>query len=99
LLRVPRSISYDELRDKIRTKFSQQEGVELSDSFFVGYLPRQPTSPNPSVTGGRARSTSVNSTMASDYMEIVTTQRGWEYVTVLGAGGKLTVRIFDPRHN
>ncbi|KAF8348931.1 hypothetical protein F5887DRAFT_948381 [Amanita rubescens] len=87
-LRVSRTISYGELRERLYDKFVIQEGLPLSKSFTIAL-----TNPIRRRTSrGRSRSSSVSSV---EHMEFISSQRNWDSVVTSYDGGKLTLRILE----
>jgi hypothetical protein len=89
LLRIRRNISFEDLRVKIYEKFVQQEGVPLSVSFALGFLP----STHVDYNQPRSRSGSMSSSVGFPdlaHMRFISSQHDWER-TVASAAGKLTL--------
>ena len=77
LLRVHRSISFEEARSKIYEKFVTQEGVPLSESFALAFLPPAPID----YSKPRPRSDSMSSSVGFPdlaHMRFISSQREWE---------------------
>ncbi|KIM84961.1 hypothetical protein PILCRDRAFT_817790 [Piloderma croceum F 1598] len=90
LLRINRSISFADLRAKVYDKFIQQEGVPLSASFALAFLPPAPIDYNKP----RSRSSSVSSVGFPDlvHMRFISSEREWQHAIALTGRGKLTLR-------
>lgn len=90
LLRIPRSISFAELRAKVYAKFVQQEGVPLSASFAIAFLPPAPID----YSKPRSRSSSISSVGFPDlaHMRFLSSERDWEHAIASTGRGKLTLR-------
>jgi hypothetical protein len=90
LLRINRSISLAELRAKIYDKFVQQEGIPLSESFAIAFLPPAPID----YSKPRSRSSSMSSVGFPDlaHMRFISSQQDWEHAIALTGRGKLTLR-------
>jgi len=87
-VRVSKTISYEELRERLHDKFVIQEGLPLSKSFTIAL-----TNPIRRRTSrGRSRSSSVSSV---EHMEFISSQRNWDSVVASYDGGKLTLRILE----
>ncbi|KAF8150697.1 hypothetical protein B0H34DRAFT_729893 [Crassisporium funariophilum] len=90
LLRISREITLCELRQRLYNKFVGQEGVPLSQTFCVAFVPPTPVSPN----HGRLRSASTSS---ADRMELqfINSESEWEHLVSTIEGQKITLRILD----
>ncbi|KAF7986459.1 hypothetical protein HWV62_31235 [Athelia sp. TMB] len=90
LLRVSRSIPFMDLRTRIYDKFVSQEGVPLSRSFAVGYVPPS----GPIGPGARTRSASLSSAEVprGAQMRFIHTQGDWEHAVATMGSSKLTLR-------
>jgi len=90
LLRIPRSISFEDLRVKVYDKFIQQEGVPLSASFALAFLPPGPIDYNKP----RSRSSSMSSVGFPDlaHMRFISSEHEWQHAIALTVRGKLTLR-------
>lgn len=88
LLRVYRYISLPELRAKIYDKFVQQEGVPLSASFGIAFLPPS------SIDLGRSRSSSISSAGFPELaqMRFLSSQNDLERAIMTTGRGKLVLR-------
>lgn len=107
VLRVPRNILFDELRQRLYDKFVGQEGVPLSTSFSIAFLlptTQPPPAPSSGSGQGRSRSSSLSSIRSSfssvgiadhTQMRFLTSQEDWEYVTSSTDNGKLALRVVD----
>lgn len=92
LLRVHRTISFEEMRSKVYDKFVHQENAPLSESFALAYLPSLPIDQ-------RARSDSITSAGFPElaHMRFVSSQFEWEHVLASAGRGKLTLRAIGDR--
>jgi hypothetical protein len=90
LLRIHRSISFEDLRAKVFDKFVQQEGVPLSASFALAFLPPAPID----YSKPRSRSSSMSSVGFPDlaHMRFISSEREWQHAIALTGRGKLTLR-------
>ena len=90
LLRVYRSISFADMRSKVYDKFVQQEGVPLSASFAIAFLPPAPIDYSKPL----CRSSSMSSVGFPDlaHMRFISSQREWEDAIASTVRGKLTLR-------
>ena len=93
LLRVPCGAPLEEVRMRLRDKFAAQEGVQLSRGFVVGWVP---SGVGNATVGGRPRASSV-SAMGSQALRYVYTEEEWQAAVDACAGGKMTVRLFNPQ--
>ncbi|KAI0925653.1 hypothetical protein AcV5_008331 [Taiwanofungus camphoratus] len=93
LLRATPSTTLVDLRARIRDKFARQEGVPLSESFRIGYLP--PSDGPVRSRRGRARSNSVSTvgSETSQAVHLITSEEEWQ-TAIANCAGKLTIRIF-----
>jgi hypothetical protein len=92
--RVPIGISYRNIRQKVYDKLVRQEGIPMSGSFLVGYLPPRLSSASSS-RGGRMRSSSVSHIdISNPILRYIQTEEEWNEA-VRSCEGKLTLRIFD----
>jgi hypothetical protein len=92
LLRAQRNISFAELRAKVYDKFVQQEGVPLSISFALAFLP--PTPIDCSKPRSRSRSSSMSAVERPDptHMRFISSEHEWQHVIASIGRGKLTLR-------
>ena len=92
MIRVPRTISFDQLRQRLYDKFVKQEGVLLSDSFTLAHI-------LPSTSDkGRSPHNTAPSTKVSAVTEmyLITSQREWEQAAFNTAYmDKVTLRVLD----
>ncbi|KIM82544.1 hypothetical protein PILCRDRAFT_465649 [Piloderma croceum F 1598] len=90
LLRLQRSISFVELRAKVYDKFVQQEGVPLSTSFALAFLPATPID----YSKPRPRSSSMSAVGRPDiaHMRFISSEHEWQHVIASTGRGKLTLR-------
>jgi hypothetical protein len=80
LLRVPRRIGFAEVRQRLYNKFISQEGIPLSRTYNVVFVP--PPSTNPlSVT--------------SADVQVITLESDWEQLMSTVQDNKITLRIRD----
>jgi hypothetical protein len=98
MLRTSREISFEELRKRLYDKFVIQEGIPLSESFFVAYT--MPCYPPTISDNTRSRTNSMSSTATGDAdpkrMSFITSQTEWEQVaSSTSFMDKLTLHIFD----
>ncbi|PIL35468.1 hypothetical protein GSI_02195 [Ganoderma sinense ZZ0214-1] len=93
LLRVPRGASLEEVRARLRDKFAAQEGVQLSRGFVVGWVP---SGVGNATVNGRPRASSVSG-MGAQALRYVYTEEEWQAALDACAGGKMTVRLFNPQ--
>ncbi|KIM91380.1 hypothetical protein PILCRDRAFT_810662 [Piloderma croceum F 1598] len=89
LLRIHQSISFGDLRAKIYDKFVQQEGVPLSASFALAFLPPAPID----YSEPRSRSSFMSSVGFPDlaHMRFISSTREWQHAIALTGRGKLTL--------
>lgn len=96
LLRASYSMSYADLREKLRDKFLS-EGIKLTDRFTVGFNPRSPVTGLDKPVGARPRSQSTSSVGSVDgqrRLRFITNDADWEQAAV-NCTGKLTIHVFD----
>jgi len=97
LLRAHRSITFEEARAKIYEKFVSQEGVPLSESFALAYLPPAPID----YSKPRSRSGSLSSLSVGfpdlAHMRFISSQRDWENAIASIGRGKLILRSIGDR--
>ena len=91
--------TYSEIRDKIRDKFVNQEGVSLRPDFPLAYLvpASSPRSTTSSAHSGptRKRSESVGSVSNNKSSLLpIQSQQVWDEI-VRDSEGKLTLRVFE----
>jgi len=87
---VSRGIGLADVRQRLYNKFIGQEGVPLSESYNIAFIP-----PNPApLTGARLQSALVTSADRMDAQPI-TLQSDWEQLTTSLQGNKITLRILD----
>ncbi|KDR78978.1 hypothetical protein GALMADRAFT_278233 [Galerina marginata CBS 339.88] len=91
MLRISRETPLADIRQRLYNKFVAQEGVPLSQSFGIAFVPPSPQS---SPVKGRTRSTSVSSV---DRQELITIDSdvAWQHLISTTTGGKITIRILD----
>jgi hypothetical protein len=98
MLRVPRDISLQDMRQRIHDKFVKQEEVPLSDTFRFACIHPTSSSNMAPVPTGRKRSGSLSSVATFDLtkMRFITTQTEWDQVTATAnPAEKLALRILD----
>jgi len=91
LLRIHRHISFEELRTRVFEKFVQQEGVPLSASFAMAFLPPS----HIDYSKPRSRSSSMSSSVGFPdlaHMRFISSQRDWEHAVASTGRGKITLR-------
>lgn len=95
LLRVHRTISFEEMRSKVYDKFVTQENIPLSESFAMAYLPPSPID----YSKPRSRSNSMTSLGVPDlaHMRFIHSQHEWEHAMASTVRGKLTLRAIGDR--
>ncbi|ESK95362.1 hypothetical protein Moror_3887 [Moniliophthora roreri MCA 2997] len=94
LLRVPKTTTFDDLRDRIHAKFVHQEGISLSETFTLAFVIPDVVK-NRKTGKTRERSNSVGA-VGGVQMALVTSQEQWDRVTESsGDLGKITLRVLD----
>ncbi|KAF9000666.1 hypothetical protein BDQ17DRAFT_1359313 [Cyathus striatus] len=93
MLRVPCSVTFNELRQRIYNKFVGQEGVPLSHNFTVALVLPDLVSSNSSQ--GRTHSTSVTSVAERVEMKCINSQSEWDQIVGVSGNNKLTLHILE----
>ncbi|KAG0702470.1 hypothetical protein DFH29DRAFT_830354 [Suillus ampliporus] len=97
MLRVPRSLSFTEVRHRLYDKFVRQEGVPLSESFVVALLVPAPAIEK---SGGRPYAGSISSAAAADkdnvVLQFVKSNDDWDQA-ICKYGNKVLVRVIGSR--
>lgn len=96
LLRATYSMSFLEIRERIREKFAKQEGLKLPETFVIAYLP--PNDRARVAAQSRARSNSC-STFGGDQaqpLRYISSDEEWQ-TAIASSAAKLTIRIFHAR--
>jgi hypothetical protein len=89
VIRVPRTISFDQLKERLYDKFVKQEGVLLSDSFTLAHVLSSASDK------GRSPPPSTKVSAATE-MYFITSQKEWEQATFNTAYmDKVTLRVLD----
>ncbi|KAH9928382.1 uncharacterized protein B0H18DRAFT_1084548 [Fomitopsis serialis] len=97
LVRVVQTAPFLAVRERIQSKFAKQEGVELPDSFVIGYVPASERARLAHERGRvRSNSTPILASEAAEPLRIVSSEEEW-HTAVAGASSKLAVRIFKSR--
>ena len=94
LLRVPRGAPLEEVRARLQDKFTAQEGVHLARAFVIGWVP--PAAAAMGMATGRLRASSVSGS-GTQALRYVYTEEEWQAALEACAGGKMTVRLFNPQ--
>ncbi|KAI0789909.1 hypothetical protein C8Q75DRAFT_806567 [Abortiporus biennis] len=94
LLRANYSMPLTDIRSKLRDKFASQEGINLSETFAIGYIVN-PTA-DTKLARGRTRSNSTSSVGITppNCIRYISTEVQWLDI-ISACTGKLTVRIYD----
>jgi hypothetical protein len=92
MVRVARDAAIDDVRKKVKDKFSAHESIELSEGFTLAIALPSPL--KPLILGGRARSNSL-STLGSVQMKIVVSQADWDKAVDNMEGPKMALRVLD----
>ncbi|KAG2122766.1 hypothetical protein DEU56DRAFT_917660 [Suillus clintonianus] len=97
MLRVPRSLSFTEVRQRLYDKFVRQEGVPLSESFAVAILVPAPAKGTP---GGRPYAASFSSMSAAGkddvVLHFVKSNDDWDQA-IYKYGNKVLLRVIGSR--
>ncbi|KAH9831614.1 uncharacterized protein C8Q71DRAFT_841304 [Rhodofomes roseus] len=97
LVRVTQTTPFLDVRERIQSKFAKHEGVQLPDSFVIGYVP---ASERARMAHGRGRvrsnSTPTPASEAAEPLRIVSSEEEW-HTAVASASSKLAVRILRSR--
>ncbi|OJA20973.1 hypothetical protein AZE42_09181 [Rhizopogon vesiculosus] len=94
IIRVPRSSSFTEVRQRLYDKFVRQEGVPLSETFVVALLV-----PAPERSGVRPRTSSLWSIGAADkdaVLQFVKSNDDWDQA-IYKYGNKILLRVIGSR--
>lgn len=94
LLRIARSMSLALVRERMRDKFSSQEGVALTSTFTIGFDPAPPGERQSFMHVGPGRPRAQSASAGQPRLRFITNDVQWEEA-LSGSGGKLTVHIFD----
>jgi hypothetical protein len=93
ILRINRNISFTEMRARVYDKFVQQEGLPLSASFALAFLPPPP------IDGKLNKPQSQNMPIVSpigslglEHKRFISSQSDWEHVIESTGGGKLILQ-------
>jgi hypothetical protein len=95
MLRIPRSLSFTEVRQRLYDKFVRQEGVPLSESFVVAILVPPPVIEKP---GGRPYAASFSSMADKDnaVLHFVKSNDDWDQA-IYKYGNKVLLRVIGSR--
>ncbi|KAG1722572.1 hypothetical protein EDB19DRAFT_1954786 [Suillus lakei] len=94
MLRVPRSLSFTEVRQRLYDKFVRQEGVPLSESFVVAILVPPPVIEK---SGGRPYTASFSSMADKDsVLHFVKSNDDWDRA-IYKYGNKVLLRVIGSR--
>ena len=96
LLRVPRRIEFAEIRQRLYNKFIGQEGIPLSPTYNVVFVP--PSNPPASPPPGRGRSrVTTTTTLSNRTPDVITldSESDWERLMLTVQDNKITLRIQD----
>ncbi|KZT67445.1 hypothetical protein DAEQUDRAFT_391973 [Daedalea quercina L-15889] len=98
LVRVTQATPFLDVRERILSKFAKQEGVELPDSFVIGYVP---ASERARMAHGRGRarsnSTPTPASEAAQTLRIIASEEEWHTAVASSSSAKLAVRILRSR--
>lgn len=94
LLRIARGMSLALVRERMRDKFSSQEGVALTSTFTIGFNPAPPGERQSFMHVGPGRPRAQSASAGQPRLRFITNDVQWEEA-LSGSGGKLTVHIFD----
>ena len=95
LLRASHSMSFVQLREKIREKFLSTGGPPLTDAFNVGFAPlSEEDRGQPSTIRPRSQSTSAVRQDSKPRLRFITSEEEWQ-TAISTCTGKLTLHIFD----
>jgi len=90
MLRIPRDISFSDLKRRLYEKFVNQENILLSESFSV-VLAVPPAAPV-----GRAHLDSRRGSVATcTEMRFIDCEAAWRSITTKNDGSKIMLRILD----
>ncbi|KIM40538.1 hypothetical protein M413DRAFT_28353 [Hebeloma cylindrosporum] len=90
MLRIPRDISFSDLKRRLYEKFVNQESLLLSQSFSV-VLAIPPSAPAGRVRLGARRSSLATCTE----MRFIDCEADWRSITTKNDGSKITLRVLD----
>ncbi|KAG2369086.1 hypothetical protein BDR07DRAFT_1324114 [Suillus spraguei] len=95
MLRVPQSLSFTEVRQRLYDKFVRQEGVPLSESFVVAILVSPPVTEK---SGGRPQASSFSSMVDKDsaVLHFVKSNDDWDQA-IYKYGNKVLLRVIGSR--
>jgi hypothetical protein len=95
MLRIPRSLSFTEVRQRLYDKFVRQEGVPLSESFVVAILVPPPVKEK---SGGRPYAASFSSMADKDsvVLHFVKSNDDWDQA-IYKYGNKVLLRVIGSR--
>lgn len=96
LVRVTQATPFLDVRERILSKFAKQEGVQLPDSFVIGYVPASERARTVHARG-RARSNSTPTPTTSDTLRIIASEEEWQTAVAGSSSAKLAVRILRSR--
>jgi hypothetical protein len=98
VIRLPRDISFTDLRQRIHQKFASQEGLPLSTSFTMAYVLPLPVAPQTDDADPKQErsSTSLLSTPGiPDLKKVKFLTSPTEWLNVSAGKDKMTIRIID----
>jgi hypothetical protein len=85
---VPRRIGFTEVRQRVYDKFKNQEGISLSRTFNLVFVPPRSSQPAHSITSaGRTD------------VQVITLESDWEHLMSTVQRDKITLRIQDISSN
>lgn len=96
LVRVTQATPFLDVRERILSKFAKQEGVQLPDSFVIGYVPASERARTVHARG-RARSNSTPTPATSETLRIIASEEEWQTAVAGSSSAKLAVRILRSR--
>jgi hypothetical protein len=93
---VPRRIGFAEVRQRLYSKFIGQEGIPLSPTYNVVFVPpsNPPASPPPGGGGGCSESLAATLSNRTDVMNL-DSESDWEQLMSNVQDNKITLRIQD----
>ena len=90
ILRINRNIPFAEIRARVYDKFVQQEGIPLSASFALAFLPPAPTDSKSNKTQPRnGPIVSPSGFLGLVHMRFISSQSDWEHAIESTVGDKL----------
>ena len=90
MLRIPRDISFSDLKHRLYEKFVNQENLLLSQSFSVVLVV------TPAAPVGRARLGARRASLATcTEMRFIDCEADWRSITTKNDGSKITLRVLD----